>query len=153
MPQKGAKFYICFDENASFQPKEQGRKGKCMASIFVCGDIVNYYCKSGHICSPELALVIADADYSVANFEAPIESSGKPQPKCGKHLQQRPETVAGLKEQGFDLLLLANNHIMDYGIAGLAETLRLASTLLGPVSMRRQPTNPLFGQSVRSGSA
>lgn len=97
-----------------------------MASIFVCGDIVNYGCESGRVCAPDLAEIIADADYSIGNFEAPVQSPGKPQPKSGIHHQQRAETVAGLRAQGFDLLLLANNHIMDYGAAGLAQTLKLA---------------------------
>jgi hypothetical protein len=59
----------------------------------------------------------------VCNFEAPIEGFGAPIPKSGPHLNQRRETIAGLRQQGFDLLLLANNHMMDYGVGGLKATL------------------------------
>src|SRR5918997_621992 len=99
-----------------------------MASVFVSGDVVNCGCTDGRICSSEVARLVSQADYSVINFEAPVRSSGKPQPKSGVHLQQRVETIAGLKEQGFDLLLLANNHVMDFGVDGLAETLHQAET-------------------------
>ena len=36
---------------------------------------------------------------------------------------QRPSTLSSLKKAGFDLLLLANNHITDYGYNGLKDTI------------------------------
>jgi hypothetical protein len=96
-------------------------------TLFLCGDIVNYNNSTGHICSPALQAIIASCDYSIANFEAPISGVGSPQRKSGIHHSQRRETIRGLKEQGFDLLLLANNHTMDYGRDGLQATMDLAS--------------------------
>ena len=94
-----------------------------MVSIFICGDIVNYSHENGRICTDELANIISQADYSVCNFEAPIGGYGKPQPKSGPHHYQRKETIKGLKEQGFNHILLANNHTMDYGFEGLQATI------------------------------
>jgi len=94
-----------------------------MVNLFVCGDVINYECRDGAICSDKLAQLVISADFSVCNFEAPIEGYGTAQPKSGTHHFQRPETITGLKKQGFDLLLLANNHIMDFGEEGLAATI------------------------------
>ena len=85
-----------------------------MATICVCGDVVNYRHPDGIFCSSDLGAVVSGADYSVVNCEAPVQGYGAPQPKSGPHHSQRVETIAGLKAQGFDLLL-ANNHIMDFG--------------------------------------
>jgi len=95
-----------------------------MIRIFAAGDVVNYEHPTGEICSPELEDIIKDCDYAVCNFEAPIHSNGKAQPKLGPHHIQRKETISGLKKQGFDLLLLANNHILDYGKCGLEATIK-----------------------------
>jgi len=95
--------------------------------FFVAGDVVNDQCLTGEVCAPALAQIVASADYSVCNFEAPISRAGKPQPKSGSHLCQRPETLTGLRRQGFDLVLLANNHIMDFGHQGLAATMQTAA--------------------------
>jgi len=100
-----------------------------MASLFICGDVLNYNQANGEICSTELAKIVSSADYSVCNFEAPIGGYGSPQPKSGPHHFSRPETIKGIKQQGFDLLLLANNHIMDYGKAALHETIDRAVKL------------------------
>ena len=85
--------------------------------LFICGDIVNYENEDGLICESSLEKIIQKADYSIGNFEAPVQSDGRPIVKSGPHHYQRVETIKGLKTQGFDLLCLANNHIYDYGSA------------------------------------
>ncbi|WNF37357.1 CapA family protein [Bacillaceae bacterium IKA-2] len=99
-----------------------------MAKVFICGDIVNYENRDGLVCSKTLSKVISEADYSICNFEAPIDGFGEPQPKSGSHHFQRKSTIGGLKEQGFNLLCMANNHIMDFGSAGLTETIKEANS-------------------------
>lgn len=94
-----------------------------MIKIFVSGDVVNSKNSDGDICSPEIKDIIKKCDYAVCNFEAPIIRGHKPQPKVGPHLTQKEETIIGLKDQGFKLLLMANNHIMDYGREGLLYTI------------------------------
>lgn len=90
--------------------------------IFTCGDIVIKSNKD-KILSDEIKKIISSADISICNFEGPIESEGKPIPKVGPYIKQHKETIKILKDQGFDLLLLANNHIIDYGKQGLQDTL------------------------------
>lgn len=97
-----------------------------MTKLFVCGDVVNYQNKDGIVCDPDLEAIVKSADYSICNFEAPIIGFGTPQPKSGPHLAQPASTITGLKQQGFDLLLLANNHMFDYGTEGIVATLNAA---------------------------
>ncbi len=96
------------------------------AFVFVCGDVLNKSNNNGMLCSQPLSDLITSANYSVCNFEASVEGYGAPAIKPGKLLNQKAQTISGLKKQGFDLLLLANNHIMDYGENALAATLKIA---------------------------
>ncbi|PAV31087.1 hypothetical protein CIL05_00045 [Virgibacillus profundi] len=100
-----------------------------MTKIFICGDIVNYGNDDGLICSSSLSKKISEADYSICNFEAPIEINSKPVPKSGPHHYQEKTTISGLDRQGFNLLCLANNHIMDYGESGLTATIKEAKQM------------------------
>ncbi|WP_253644390.1 CapA family protein [Vibrio sp. Y42_MX_L11] len=98
-----------------------------MNKIFVCGDIVNYNNADGMILSKEMSDIVESADYSVCNFEAPVAGYGQPIPKSGAIHYQCSETLNGLNKQGFNLALLANNHIMDFGTKGLEATIETAS--------------------------
>jgi poly-gamma-glutamate synthesis protein (capsule biosynthesis protein) len=71
---------------------------------------------------------IRDADLAVANLEAPITDGGErfPLPK-GYVYRAPPASAAALAWAGFDVLGLANNHSLDYGAAGLADTVALAA--------------------------
>jgi poly-gamma-glutamate synthesis protein (capsule biosynthesis protein) len=60
-----------------------------------------------------------------------------------------PETPAMLAEAGFDLLGLANNHALDAGPAGLAETrLRLRAARLEPVEATRPVVREIGGLTL-----
>lgn len=98
------------------------------ANILIVGDIVNTKNKESFIDS-DLQKLIKSQDYCVCNFEAPVENSGLKYPKAGPSIFQNKETIEILKEAGFDLLLLANNHMYDYGETGLLDTIKLAKTL------------------------
>lgn len=101
-----------------------------MTKIFVCGDIVNNF-TDNLFCDTHLKKLIRSADYSVCNFEAPVGRIGQQLTlKAGPSISQRKETITLLKEQGFELLLLANNHMLDYGVEGLKETLNEAEKQL-----------------------
>jgi len=104
-----------------------GNPDSCRSvSLFICGDILNKEKVNGKVCSEELADIITSADYSVCNFEAPVSGYGEMQPTPGVHYNQRQETLSGLKKQGFNLLLLANNHMLDFGKEALKATLSMA---------------------------
>ena len=65
---------------------------------------------------------IRSADFSVVNLESALGGS-HPLLKDGPCLQGPSASAAALKNAGFDLATLANNHIFDYGLEGLRATL------------------------------
>ncbi|WP_213609032.1 CapA family protein [Pseudoalteromonas sp.] len=119
-----------------------------MVKLFACGDIVNYNNAKGELLSDDLAQIIQSMDYSVCNFEAPIQGKGAPEPKSGIHHSQRAETLSGLKKQGFDLALLANNHMLDFGKDGLQATIdeaqRVGLDTVGAGIDEREAYKPLI---------
>ena len=52
-----------------------------------------------------------DKDLSVVNLECPLTESGSPIRKIGPNHRANPKTVECLKEGGFNIANLANNHI------------------------------------------
>jgi hypothetical protein len=56
-------------------------------------------------------------------LECPVTSSAKAINKTGPALKTDKRALRFLKESGFDAVTLANNHIMDYGSRGLADTI------------------------------
>jgi poly-gamma-glutamate capsule biosynthesis protein CapA/YwtB (metallophosphatase superfamily)/outer membrane protein assembly factor BamB len=64
--------------------------------------------------------LIREADVAFANLESPITSGGISQGAMS--LGADPSAAEGLAEAGFDVVSLANNHILDYGGAGLLDT-------------------------------
>ena len=67
--------------------------------------------------------VIKDSDISVTNLECPLIENGKKIQKSGPNLKASKKSIEALTYAGFDLVTLANNHIMDYGNEGLASTI------------------------------
>jgi poly-gamma-glutamate capsule biosynthesis protein CapA/YwtB (metallophosphatase superfamily) len=64
------------------------------------------------------------SDLNVVDLESPLILSGKTIHKTGPHLKAHPDSVKALNYANIGLVAMANNHIMDYGEAGLLETLR-----------------------------
>ena len=69
-----------------------------------------------------VAAVFQQADVLVGNLECVIGDQGQPESKAYT-FQAPPAAAAALALAGFDLVSLANNHAMDYGVAGLADML------------------------------
>jgi len=63
---------------------------------------------------------LAGADVAFANLESPLTAA--PQVREGYDLRADPESVVALRAAGFDVFSLANNHALDAGEAGLAQT-------------------------------
>lgn len=82
--------------------------------------------KSGYFpyIDPRLKKQIIEADISSINFEAPvIDAHFKPASKIGPVISQPSTVIKNLESLGFNLFVLANNHIMDYGYDGLRKTI------------------------------
>lgn len=88
------------------------------ASVFFCGDIINMFTQKQFI-GENLRQVIQSCDYAVGNLEGVLNSEDVDV----KPMMQNHSTLNTLKEAGFNLLLLANNHIADYGADKLADTI------------------------------
>ena len=62
-------------------------------------------------------------DVRIINLETSVTSSDDFWPGKGVHYRMHPSNVACLTAAGIDVCCLANNHVLDFGEAGLAETL------------------------------
>jgi poly-gamma-glutamate capsule biosynthesis protein CapA/YwtB (metallophosphatase superfamily) len=69
--------------------------------------------------------VLKSADFAAVNLETPVTRGGQPQPKT-YHFATTPGAFTALRDAGVDLVTMANNHILDYGKTGLADTLAAA---------------------------
>jgi len=63
-------------------------------------------------------------DFRVINLETSITGSDNYWPGKGIHYRMHPENIGCLTAAGIDCCVLANNHVLDWGYAGLEETLR-----------------------------
>ena len=94
----------------------------------------------------------SSADIAFANLEAPLVENCPTTP-TGMIFCARPEAIQGLKFAGFDILSLANNHILNYGQKGLKQTqtfLSSSNILYTPLSSSnnlaiKQVNNTKFG--------
>jgi poly-gamma-glutamate synthesis protein (capsule biosynthesis protein) len=64
-------------------------------------------------------------DLNITNLECPLTHFDKAINKSGPALKANPKLVKALKSNYFNLVTLANNHIMDYGSQGLKDTLKI----------------------------
>jgi len=72
------------------------------------------------------ALAAADRarpDARIVNLETAVTRQGEPWPGKGIQYRMHPANVGCLTAAGIDCCVLANNHVLDWGRAGLAETL------------------------------
>lgn len=74
------------------------------------------------IFDPTLPYLGNAADITVSNLEGPITAQGTRHPTKPIVFRGKPRNIAGLVHAGIDVVSLANNHIIDYGLAGMRET-------------------------------
>ncbi|MCP4265131.1 MAG: CapA family protein [Candidatus Brocadiaceae bacterium] len=88
-------------------------------SIFMTGDVNGLF--------KNLSNYFEQADLLVGNLEFPLTDVGKGIEKCGPILTGKKRSISVLKNAGFDVLGLANNHIRDCGDEGVYSTLECCS--------------------------
>ncbi len=71
-----------------------------------------------------VAPVLSSADVAVVNLEAVLGTKGTPSPKAF-NFQTPAQAVDALRAAGVDAASMANNHGMDFGPAGLQESLAI----------------------------
>jgi len=69
------------------------------------------------------ALARARPQARIVNLETAVTTSEDAWPAKGIHYRMNPANVACLSAAGIDCCALANNHVLDWGYRGLAETL------------------------------
>ena len=72
-----------------------------------------------------IAPLLRRADFAFANLECPLAQAAPkiPKPNRAPSFKADPTLAPALKGAGFDVLSIANNHALDCGPSGLAETL------------------------------
>jgi poly-gamma-glutamate synthesis protein (capsule biosynthesis protein) len=78
------------------------------------------------------AAVLRAADFAMFNLETAVTSRGTPEPKTF-HFRAPASAFTAVRSAGVDLVSLANNHALDYGRVGLADTLSAARAARVPV--------------------
>ncbi|WP_426503474.1 CapA family protein [Dactylosporangium sp. McL0621] len=76
--------------------------------------------------------VLSGADLAVVNLESAVTERGTPEPK-EYHFRAPATAYTALKAAGIDAVTIANNHALDYGRVGFADTLDLAAAAGLPV--------------------
>ena len=71
----------------------------------------------------DLLIEFRQADLSLVNLECPLLEKNTPIEKTGPILGVKSEAIHGFKRANIDVLVLANNHILDHGLDGLENTL------------------------------
>jgi poly-gamma-glutamate capsule biosynthesis protein CapA/YwtB (metallophosphatase superfamily) len=79
-----------------------------------------------------IAEVFRAADLAVVNLETAVTTRGTPEPKT-YHFQAPASAYAAIKAAGVDLASQGNNHALDYGPVGLADSLEAARAAGMPV--------------------
>lgn len=71
-----------------------------------------------------LRALMRDASVAFGNLETPLTTRGVRAEKAATH-RAHPDRVADVRAFGFDVVTLANNHMLDYGTEGLDQTLEV----------------------------
>ncbi|MHC1729919.1 MAG: CapA family protein [Syntrophobacteraceae bacterium] len=113
----------------SIPPEKVSHRESGDVRVLIGGDICPVHRIEAALCKADLSIIEPLAalfeiqDVVVGNLECVLTSRGRPIAKTGPHLKASPHCAKGLKAAGFDVLTLANNHIMDMGAEGLHDTL------------------------------
>ena len=93
--------------------------------LFFAGDVVQSLGRKKPLLDDEMRGIVKEHDIACCNLEAPIRVEGqKKNEKIGPALCQDKQIIVQLRESEFNLITLANNHIMDYGVRSLDQTIQ-----------------------------
>ena len=99
-------------------------------SVLVTGDfyggngVENFIAKGNFVdLFADFLPIIQSHDVAITNLESAITDAKVSIQKTGPAIKSSPLTAKFLKDTGFSLVTLANNHIMDFGVEGLADTI------------------------------
>ena len=90
--------------------------------LFFAGDFCSTPSTSRISVSDELKDLIQSCDLKVINFEVPLKPNVQMPPQKRKRFYQNDDAPNFLRELGFNLFSLANNHVFDWGEDGYKKT-------------------------------
>lgn len=90
--------------------------------IFFAGDFCSKPATTKITVSEELRSLIQSCNLKVINFEAPLKPEIEMPPQKRERFYQNDDAPGFLKELGFNLFQMANNHTFDWGEAGFRKT-------------------------------
>lgn len=126
MPERKKEVEICQG------PVFQGEPDDEVVALVACGDIGLYGKLEEKLLREGSSVILGDtidvfknADFVFGNLEGPVSDSGQRHnlPPPYPALRMNPKSISFLKEGGFDVVSLANNHMLDYGGEALLDTL------------------------------
>lgn len=79
-----------------------------------------------------IASVLQSADLAMVNMETAITTRGTEEPKTF-HFRAPPSAFDAARAAGVDVVTFANNHVLDYGQVGLADTVEAAARARFPI--------------------
>lgn len=79
---------------------------------------------NGSAIADDIIRIIKEGDYNIINLECPVVINDRAEGiiKDGPCLKTGEDSVRYLKDCGFDLVTLANNHLKDFGEEGIRDT-------------------------------
>ncbi len=121
------------DDGGAGEPGQRGRRGSGEPVTIVFGGDIHFegFLATALAQDPlsmldPVADMMATADLAVANLETAVTERGSPSAKAF-NFRVGPEAFDALRAAGIDVVSLANNHGMDFGLVGLEDTLTAAA--------------------------
>ncbi|MBQ6420103.1 MAG: CapA family protein [Clostridia bacterium] len=99
--------------------------------LIFCGDVVPTPETRAGFDAGDIAALVGDAadvirsgDFAVANLECALTERDTPIKKLGALLKGVPADAGVFRKMGFSHMGLSNNHTLDYGVAGMRDTVQ-----------------------------
>lgn len=93
-----------------------------MPTIAIVGDIFPQAPLPGSAELADVRNLLRAADIAFGNLETPVSTRGAPAEKW-INMRMPPDLLAEVRDLGFDILTLANNHMLDFGELAFRDTL------------------------------
>lgn len=117
------------DENTVTEPGEAGGNEDKISLSFVGDLLVADYVsaitdKEGYpfLYKPSM-LYLSEPDLTAGNLEFPITARGVPVEGTPYVFKGSPDVLPAMRDAGFDIMSLANNHALDQGVEGMLDTM------------------------------
>ncbi len=94
-----------------------------VGDVMLARDLITLMDEHGALYPYERVLdLLRDADITISNLEGALTERGLPVEKL-YNFRTPPRFAGGLTDAGIDVVALGNNHVADYGVVGIQDTL------------------------------